>query len=455
MDLPRNITQVGETDRNCKIYVEDYVISYAKQMNKFAEDKEITVALYGKMSVEDQITYCFVYGACAIQSISRDVRHLSQAQNQEVEKMRRKYFPEHTFLGYQILNGEMIEGFRIYDQNSCRYIKGYACFFEKNDSMLAYMLETRREDAVPEVVEQEKYDAARRRQESRRVEFEEKGQNRENRQFKVAPFMFLAGGCLLALVIWGNMDMAKTGEASERGLLSWAQNIREWELLSWMKNVPDQKVEQALEDESVDTLQAVMGNAVTEGSQETSEELRASGTLVTEDKLAEAILEENKKAEENESDSDEQESSGAEEGTATGDSQSNKGEGVSGENQPTGEEDTSGNNRPGEEAAVGNDQPGENELGTENELSGEGEGASGNSQAAGEDEPREPESQESPETPETDDTVRTAYVIRRGDTLIAISKNIYGTDTLVSEICELNQISDPDNIQIGQKILLP
>ena len=34
MELPRNITQVGETDRNCKIYVEDYVVSYMRQMNK-------------------------------------------------------------------------------------------------------------------------------------------------------------------------------------------------------------------------------------------------------------------------------------------------------------------------------------------------------------------------------------------------------------------------------------
>ena len=36
MELPKNITQVGETDRNCKIYVEDYVVSYMRQMNKFA-----------------------------------------------------------------------------------------------------------------------------------------------------------------------------------------------------------------------------------------------------------------------------------------------------------------------------------------------------------------------------------------------------------------------------------
>lgn len=46
-------------------------------------------------------------------------------------------------LGYQILNGEMVEGFQICEQEICRYVSGYAQFYEKNDSMLAYMLENR------------------------------------------------------------------------------------------------------------------------------------------------------------------------------------------------------------------------------------------------------------------------------------------------------------------------
>lgn len=47
------------------------------------------------------------------------------------------------------------------------------------------------------------------------------------------------------------------------------------------------------------------------------------------------------------------------------------------------------------------------------------------------------------------------YVIQAGDTLIGISTRQYGDDSHVQEICELNGISNPDNIQIGQKILLP
>jgi len=392
MELPRNITQVGETDRNCKIYVEDYAVSYMKQMNKFAEEKEIAVALYGKMTVEDQITYCFVYGACRIQSVSGQVRHLSQAQNQEIERMRKKYFPEQTFLGYQILNGEMIEGFRIYDQNSCRYVKGYACFFEKNDAMLAYMLETRSEDAQPEHVEQEKYDMVRRRQEDRRIQFEEKNQprkrqtvekpeNRENNvyHFRVAPFVLLAGCCLIAMMLWNN-----TGTL---------ENIRE-QVTNWLANRQEEEA-----DRGEDSGDVLAENNHTEESNE--EAVAVMGTLVTEDKLAEAILQENEKA-----------------------SQVPE---VSPTPESTPESVTLPETLP---------QP-ESEPVPESTVV--------------------PESEPMPETTPMPDPapVPETYVIRQGDTLIAISNRIYGNDAYVAEICTLNHISNPDNIQIGQKILLP
>lgn len=172
MELPKNVTQVGESDRRCKIYVEDYVISYMKQLNHLAQDKDMAVALYGVRKEENDVSYLFLYGACKLTFLQRETRHLSQAQQQEIEKIREKYFREHIFLGYRLLNGEMIEGFHICEQGICRYISGYAQFYEKNDSMLAYMLDVR-EEAQPEVVEQEKYEAVKKRQEERKVQHEE------------------------------------------------------------------------------------------------------------------------------------------------------------------------------------------------------------------------------------------------------------------------------------------
>ena len=47
------------------------------------------------------------------------------------------------------------------------------------------------------------------------------------------------------------------------------------------------------------------------------------------------------------------------------------------------------------------------------------------------------------------------YKVEPGDTLYMISQKIYGDTSHVQRICELNQITDPDHIRDGQKIILP
>lgn len=67
--------------------------------------------------------------------------------------------------------------------------------------------------------------------------------------------------------------------------------------------------------------------------------------------------------------------------------------------------------------------------------------------------PSEPsnEEQESVETAVT----YVEYIVQAGDTLAKISRNHYGTDERVSEICSLNEIPNGDYIQAGETILLP
>lgn len=167
MDLPKNYTQIGEINRYCKIYLEDYVVSYIKQLNGHARDKEMAVGLFGTRKEEDGITYLFLYGACQLNFLQKTTRHLSQAVLQEAERIRKKYFQEYEFLGCQLLNGERLEGIHVYEQGNCRYIEGYAHFYEKNASMLQFMLDERKE-GMPEKINVEKYDEVRKRQEERR-----------------------------------------------------------------------------------------------------------------------------------------------------------------------------------------------------------------------------------------------------------------------------------------------
>ena len=47
------------------------------------------------------------------------------------------------------------------------------------------------------------------------------------------------------------------------------------------------------------------------------------------------------------------------------------------------------------------------------------------------------------------------YVVQAGDTLLGISRKIYGRDDQIDAICSLNGIDDSDHILVGQKLLLP
>ncbi len=486
MELPKNITQIGEADRTCKVYVEDYVVSYMKQLCRQTEGKGLAIALYGKYAREQSLSYFFIYGACQILSISKEVRHLSQAQNQEVERLRQRYFPEYVFLGYHIFDGEMVEGMHIQEQDTCRYIKGYACFYEKNDSMLAYMVENKPQEHEPEQFGQEKYDRARAKQEERRSQYGQKKapsadrataptnrttvadkpeRRSDNNGRDVAPASSLkmmrmsAAAVFAVLCLIGVAAVTRDGEdgtIEERAKQLWAQ----------------------LTEDQPET-----GDASEDGAQEATGEVHNSGTLMAENSLADAILQENKEAtavsgqavtgqlQPNE----ENGQGGAQ--PSQGDGQ-NTGESVQGQNTGQGNSLEQGNGQ-GQEAATGQgsgQNPGngtdqvpesvqsqENGQGQENGQNQEGQPLeSPHPELQPWEPPTDVPSQEIPtqgpsiaEIESQQQAQQTSYVIQPGDTLIGISTRQYGNDTYVRAICELNGISNPDNIQVGQKILLP
>lgn len=391
MELPKNITQIGEVDKHCRIYVEDYVVSYIKQMNGIAQNKDIAIALYGRKTVEDGVSYVFVYGSAKLNFLQKAVRHLSQAQEQEIEKLRKKYFSEMKFLGYRILNGEMVEGFQICEQDICRYVEGYAQFYEKNDSMLAYMLENRGEEVPPEKVDQEKYETVRKRQEERRQHQEERRQHRENgypeqekiiqmptvglRRMKMAATGVFVLLCVVALAL---MKQESTGE-------SLGEAARQA-----MSSMMEQKLPDA------------------------EEEAEQTSTLVAEDKLEDALRQENAAANTEITDV-------TPETVATEPpTDSNVAETATQMTEETTQEATQSAEPVSEDVIPTTPVP----------------------------EPTAESSVQAVSQP-------VSYTIKRGDTLIGISIRNYGSNARVSEICSLNGIKDPDDIKIGQEILLP
>lgn len=405
MELPKNITQIGEVDKTCKVYVEDYVVSYIKQLNRQAENKEISVALYGKHELENGIDYHFIYGACKVDQLPKEVRHLSQAQMQEIERFRRKYFPETTFAGYRLLNGEMIEGFYICDRDICRYVAGYAQFYEKNDAMLAYMLDVR-EEIPPEYVDQEKYEKVKQRQEERRAAAEATEKNVSytadaDRKILKLPTsqnlqrMRLAAVAVFALLCLFGIATFKeeTGPVQEQGsLLAVNASVSDPEELQ--KSEPKDK-------------------------------------LVIEDKLDEALRAENQT---DGADSKAQE-------TESQEAASQEPESQEAASQETESQEAASQEAEAQEAA--SQEAESQEAETQEAVSQVAETQTAQSQAT----------QSQPAEAAVSEAV--AYVIQPGDTLIAISKRQYGTDTRVQDICERNKITDPNNIKQGQVLMLP
>lgn len=362
-----------------------------------AQNKDIAIALYGRKTEEDGVAYLFVYGSAKLNFLQKAVRHLSQAQEQEIEKLRKKHFQEMTFLGYQILNGEMVEGFQVCEQDICRYVKGYAQFYEKNDSMLAYMLENRGEEAEPEKVDQEKYEIVKKRQEERRqhqeggyaevtaAEPRRMGTVRREpdkiiqmptvglRRMKMAATGVFVLLCVMALAL---MRQESTGE-------SLGEAARQA-----MSSMMEQKLPDAMESESAGQ----------------------TSTLVAEDKLEDALKQENAAAN--------PETTGE---TTAADAVTETSAAATEEvTQETTQEVTQNAEQGSEEAVSATPVP----------------------------EPTVEPSTQAAAQP-------TAYTIKKGDTLIGISIRNYGSNARVSEICSLNGIKDPDDIKIGQEILLP
>lgn len=399
MELPKNITQIGEVGRDCKIYVEDYVISYMKQLNRAARDKDMAVALYGRRKEENGIAYYFMYGACKLDFLQREVRHLSQAQRQEIEGYRKRYFQELAFVGYGLLNGDMIEGFHVCEQDLCRYISGYAQFYEKNDLMLAYMLDVR-EEAQPEQVDQEKYEEVKKRQEERKAASE-----RSVRSARVRN---------------------QTGESA--GGAEHADSVRRATNIGYMTTSAGLQ-RMRLTAVGVFALLCLLGIATfrQDGRQSASNQdnvIAAANssnvqkdTLVMEDKLEQALLNENQSTENVD---------------GLKQSESLQPSGGTGQAQVPERQD--------EQEPVS--QPENPEASTSPDAS------------SAQVEPSKAE-QDKTQPSQTASSGAVAYVIQPGDTLIAISKRQYGTDIRVADICNVNKISDPDNIKEGQVIMLP
>ena len=424
MELPKNVVQIGEPDKLHKIFVEDYVVSYMKQLGRSQVSGPVGLALYGKHMEEGGINYYFLYGAAKVEGLEHRGAYLSQVEKEEIEDIGKKYFEEYKFLAWCSVTDEPVEGFFVKIRGKGVEIKGYACFYEDNESMLNYML-----------LFGEKEGKGRKEKAAAPAE-RVRGNWAASAYIKQATKLKTSGAQVTDQSGGKSEETGPTGNS--RGNTQGNSTVNPQGI--YRKESP--KVQKPVlwrpEYNKVAIAAACLVLFIigvrTLSDAETMEELQVAARQVI------ASMSEQKLPDESDVPSTDSESS---ENVLQGNTSSLLEERENTEtDNPQDTDDGSGNTEIGEPGNVTVEQP---------EVL----------PSPSPEPPIQQLAQPSPEPPAEESNeastseVPVAYTVKRGDTLNSICRERYGSLDRVAEICELNDIKNADNIQIGQTILLP
>ena len=402
LDLPKNVRQIGEPEENRKIYIEDYVITYLKRFAKEEPLGSRIAVLLGDSERMGGIPYLFIRSAVALKELEYSEGGIPFTDEvwAEVYSAVKEYFPAQDILGWflsvpgypmeldpglarihvncfggvdkVLLAAEPTDGdedFFAYENGRLTRQKGYYIFYEKNEAMQRFMIDTGDGESIDE---KEQFED--RAIKSFRAIVQEKKDI--SGQKRVMTFLYTASTFLVMVVLVIGITLINNYEKME-GL--------EMALSDISRTLESQEAEEALaETENVD-----------------------AGPTAAEPTVAEPAAAEEQSAEEAEQEAAE---------------------------------------KPEQEAA------GE----TEREAAGESEQGSG--EESGQEEPKAAEQEEPPQEAQeaaAEDAIPETYTVQKGDTLLGISRRIYGRDDQIDAICSLNGIDDSDRILAGQKLLLP
>ena len=427
---PKNIKQIGESTSQKKIYVEDYVFTYIKELVKkeYAGCK-IAVLLGQYMKAQD-CRIIMINGAVEAQGIQYDGDNVfnNDTWTDVYEKIKR-YFTgvevvgwciggpgfilendeklkkihldnfagvDKALLKYDNLEGE--ESFYIYEHGTLNRQSGYYIYYEKNDDMQNYII-----DHNPS-----KQNSVRDAQDATVNEFKDEiREQRVQENNKSILHLMYAAGSLMAVIVIIVFATMINNNTKIRNLESSVDAINNT-LSASMKNEPNSEsvVDTSTSTESSMEVETISGNLNSIKNEEVIGD-RSDEAMESEDVTEDENNETNNHADEQ---GEEQVTeSSQEEVQAVGEEQEDSSQEASSAEEPTGENETSQSSE------------------IENE---ETETTSNNSEIQ-------------------------YYEVQKGDSLVGISLKLYGTVDYVSKIMELNGIEDMDVIYYGQKLIVP
>ena len=440
---------MGKPDRTHKIFVEDYIISYIKEWNRESDGQPAGIALYGQVYKESNYKYYFMYGASRIEGLDRRGPYLSQSDREEINNVGNRYFEEYSFLGWCIVREELPETIFLDTRGKAIEVNGYACFFEKNESMLNFMLEMdEREKRCARQAENNPENAVMDNSWADASPAAQDGQ--ADGQTETTVFQGEYGGNYRSLPLENRIAAAK--KASDKNAASEKTASYKKKNRQMIKHLERMKMAAA----AMFTVLCVIG-ITTINDSDKIEEMQVAARQVIADLTQQKIPDA------------ENDNALTANGSAHTAGSATNGTGITGTtvaatggNTVTANGTTTtanGANTTGGNTATAND----NATATNaTATSGATTGNSADGMPWPDVTPPDafPTGTTTGTTTDTIGTTQTAtqptsYTIMRGDTLNAICRRKYGDLGMVKQVCELNGIKNPNNIEVGQTILLP
>ena len=430
LKIPKNVMQIGTGSPNVKLYMEDYVHTFLER----CQGKETCLA-FGQQEEKDGIRYYLIYGV----EKETDFRRGNFPYFQKLERIG-KIEKKEAAVRFWTVRGEEIQ------------IGGYFIFYEQNEEMQAYMIAEREQSRPADVEEERVMEAINARREKRKAEAAADAARGITASRASAPNT--ASGRKTVLSRLGALKAAAPtlNAASRKTAFGTAYQARLGSTgalfpklcrigclvlllvlvgtaLTSVNQYPDMKA-----------VSALLAGAVRNTKNET--ENTSPGLIVEEtvgwnssDEMAQsAALDEATQADD---------ATGAANTAMDGEVTDNR----TADDSVMPDSVMSDNVMPDSVMpdSITTDSvmaDGQNAVTTDADA----ESSTARQSASASD--SFPQVQEALAHPES-------YQVQKGDSLIAISRRFYGTDEKVIEICRLNNIKDPNQIQPGQNILLP
>lgn len=452
--LPKNIRQIGQATGNQKIYLEDYVITYLRQILTPEENMRVMI-LYGhKEMIEDEL-YWFVNGAVEAQhDFFMEKTIIDEESWKKVNEMAEKFFPDLTVMGWAItredstedleeqimrtqrqffrpdqklyfeyITSDKTEALYLHEKGKRNMLSGYYIYYERNECMQNYMVSLRTRERHPEEMNADH--AARQFREVCQEKKQDLHKKRSSAFATCVSLLLVMAILVIGITMLNNYEKM---QSMERVLYQISGKMDDaTEATADADAAQDQAVQDALLAENTQTADQMA--ETTADAQDMSqmadsaEAMQATGADAAAEQADPAMAEQTTDGQ----------TAGNENATAANRTDDGQAGGGQAEDPNT---TTESSNKSDADIAPAADENAAGSDVTENSSADA-------SQPAAETTAQASASQE------------TVYMIKQGDTLAKICMQYYGSLSKMGEVCERNQIEDKDSIYYGQKIVLP